>query len=242
MRLIPIASKAEDMVLAVYIPPQAPAPGMAFRSIASSSAWGILACLVLAEGLEDAHDVEVAALVAAGLDRAPVDEDRGDVEPREGDHRPRHVLVAAADRKHPVHRLRVADGLDRVRDHLARDEGVLHPLGPHRDPVGDGDRAEHLRHRPRGAERPPSRGRPGGPIPTLQGVRLLWAFATPTMGLAKSASPKPTARSIDAVGGTLVALGDRAAAAWGWSCLLLGAAHLNPAVLRSGPAGEANGR
>ena len=40
LRLIPRASKAEDMVLAVYIPPQAPAPGMAFRSIASSSACG----------------------------------------------------------------------------------------------------------------------------------------------------------------------------------------------------------
>ncbi len=41
LRLIPMASMAEDMVLAVYIPPQAPAPGMAFLSIASSSAWGI---------------------------------------------------------------------------------------------------------------------------------------------------------------------------------------------------------
>ena len=30
--LIPIASKAEDMVLAVYIPPQEPAPGQALRS------------------------------------------------------------------------------------------------------------------------------------------------------------------------------------------------------------------
>ncbi len=39
-RLMPIASKADDIVFAVYIPPQAPAPGMAFLSIASSSAWG----------------------------------------------------------------------------------------------------------------------------------------------------------------------------------------------------------
>ena len=57
---MPSASKAEDMVLAVYIPPQAPAPGMAFRSIASSSACGQLARLELAERLEDAHDREVA--------------------------------------------------------------------------------------------------------------------------------------------------------------------------------------
>jgi hypothetical protein len=34
----------------------------------------------------------------------------------------------------------------------------------------------------------------------LQGVRLLWALATPTIGFSKSASPKPTARSIDRFG------------------------------------------
>lgn len=33
------------------------------------------------------------------------------------------------------------------------------------------------------------------PIPMLQGVMVLCAFATPTMGLSKSLSPKPTARS-----------------------------------------------
>ena len=38
------------------------------------------------------------------------------------------------------------------------------------------------------------------PIPTLQGVMVLWAFAMPTIGLAKSASPKPTARSIERLG------------------------------------------
>jgi hypothetical protein len=36
-RLIPIASMAEDIVLAVNIPPHAPAPGQAFRSISPSS-------------------------------------------------------------------------------------------------------------------------------------------------------------------------------------------------------------
>jgi hypothetical protein len=34
-----------------------------------------------------------------------------------------------------------------------------------------------------------------GPMPTLQGVMVLCAFATPTMGLTKSFSPNPTARS-----------------------------------------------
>jgi hypothetical protein len=34
---MPMASKALDMVLAVYMPPQDPAPGQAWRSTASSS-------------------------------------------------------------------------------------------------------------------------------------------------------------------------------------------------------------
>ena len=38
-RLMPMASMAEDMVLAVNIPPQPPAPGQALRSTASSSSF-----------------------------------------------------------------------------------------------------------------------------------------------------------------------------------------------------------
>ena len=41
-RLMPSASNAEDMVFAVYMPPQAPAPGIALRSMASSSSRGSL--------------------------------------------------------------------------------------------------------------------------------------------------------------------------------------------------------
>ena len=36
-RLIPIASNTDDIVLAVYIPPQEPIPGHAWRSTSSSS-------------------------------------------------------------------------------------------------------------------------------------------------------------------------------------------------------------
>ena len=45
IRLIPIASKTEDMVLAVYMPPHEPAPGQARRSTSSSSASVILPAL-----------------------------------------------------------------------------------------------------------------------------------------------------------------------------------------------------
>ena len=38
------------------------------------------------------------------------------------------------------------------------------------------------------------------PRPRLQGVMLLWPLARPTMGLAKSSSWKPTARSMERLG------------------------------------------
>jgi hypothetical protein len=75
-RLRPRASMAEAMVLAVYMPPQEPAPGMAHSSIAS--ARGRRSCRgVRADRLEDRHDVDVLALVLARQDRAAVDEHRG---------------------------------------------------------------------------------------------------------------------------------------------------------------------
>src|SRR5690606_34706971 len=98
------------------------------------------------DGLEHAGDREVVAGEAPGLDRAAVDVHGGYVEPGEGDHPARHVLVAAADDEHAVHALAATDGLDRVGDDLARDEAALHALGAHRDAVGDGDRLERLGH------------------------------------------------------------------------------------------------
>ena len=37
-------------------------------------------------------------------------------------------------------------------------------------------------------------------MPELHGVMVLWPLATPTIGLSKSLSPKPTARSIARLG------------------------------------------
>ena len=42
IRLMPSASKEVDMVLAVYMPPQAPTVGQAFLSIPSKSSWDSL--------------------------------------------------------------------------------------------------------------------------------------------------------------------------------------------------------
>ncbi len=195
-RLIPIASNTDDIVLAVNMPPHEPCPGQALRSTSSSSAVIDLAGAVLAHRLEDAHDREVAPVVVARLDRAAVDEDRRDVHPRDRDHGTGHVLVAAADGEHAVHALRPAGRLDGVRDDLAGHQRVLHPLGAHRDAVAHGDRAEDLRHAPPASRTAASARRASTSSPALHGVMVLCAFAMPTIGLPKSPSPKPTARSI----------------------------------------------
>ena len=103
----------------------------------------------LTDGLEGAHHGEVTTTEFARLDRAAVNEDRRNVHPGHGEHRPRHVLVAATDGQHPIHALAVAGGLDRIGDHLTAHQGVLHPFGAHRNTVADGDGSEHLRHAPR---------------------------------------------------------------------------------------------
>ena len=43
-RLIPSASNADDIVLAVYMPPQEPVPGIAWRSMPSKSSWLMRPC------------------------------------------------------------------------------------------------------------------------------------------------------------------------------------------------------
>jgi hypothetical protein len=104
-----------------------------------------LAGAELADGLEDADDVQVLALVAAGQDGAAVDVDGGHVGAQHAHHAAGHVLVAAADDEHAVHPLAADAGLDAVGDDLARDQAVLHALGAHRHAVADGGRAEDLR-------------------------------------------------------------------------------------------------
>ena len=90
--------------------------------------------------------VEIAAVQVARLDGAAIDKDGRDIQPRDGDHRAGHVLVAAADGHHAIDARRAADGLDGIGDHFARDQRILHALGAHGDAVAHGDGAEDLRH------------------------------------------------------------------------------------------------
>jgi hypothetical protein len=55
--------------------------------------------------------------------------------------------------QHAVHQLAIHRGFDRIGDHFARYERVLHTLGSHADAVGDRGKAEHLRLGARGLER-----------------------------------------------------------------------------------------
>ena len=104
---------------------------------------------VRADRLEHVLDRDVRILVAPGRDRAVVKGETGQVEPGEGHHGGRDRLVAADEADEAVEQVASHDELDRVGDHLARDERRAHALGSHRDAVGDGDRVE-LHRRPAG--------------------------------------------------------------------------------------------
>src|SRR5690606_20796730 len=80
---------------------------------------------VLAHGLEHAHDVQVAAVQAAGLYGASVHIDAGHVGAQHAHHAAGHVLVAAAYDHAAVHPLALHAGLDTVGDDLAAYQAVL---------------------------------------------------------------------------------------------------------------------
>ena len=77
-----------------------------------------------------------------GHDRAGVEEDAGQVEPRGGHEHPGQRLVAPGEEHRTVETLGHHHGLDRVSDDLAADEREVHALVAHRDAVGDRDGAE----------------------------------------------------------------------------------------------------
>ena len=156
---------------------------------------------MLAHGLEHRDDVAflLGLRMDAGQDRAAVDEHRRPVEARQGHHAAGHVLVAAADRHDRVKALGAGDRLDRIGDDFARNHRVAHARRAHADAVGDGDRAENDRLAA-GWSAPAAASRANWSMCMLHGVTMLQVEAMPTTGLAKSASAKPTARSMDRLG------------------------------------------
>lgn len=98
---------------------------------------------MLADGLEDGDDVEVFFLAfdggAAGKDGAAIHEHGRAIHAGHGHEAAGHVFVTTADGDEAVHAFAADDGLNRVGDDFAGDEGVFHTLGAHGDAVGNGD-------------------------------------------------------------------------------------------------------
>ena len=139
---MPSASAALAIVLAVYIPPQAPSPGQIARSIASTSSRVISPRSAGADRLEGVGDVHLPVADVPGQDRAGVDEHRSQVQPGGGHQHPGQALVAAGEQHGAVEAFGLHDRLHRVGDDLAADQRVVHADVAHRDAVGDRDRAE----------------------------------------------------------------------------------------------------
>ena len=118
---------------------------------------GDRASLVCADRLPDVLDRHLPPLVLAGRHRPGVEDEAGQVEAEECHHRPRHRLVAADEADEAVEALAAPDELDRVRDHLPRDQRRPHPVGAHRQVVRDRDRVELER-------RPTCGAHPGGDV------------------------------------------------------------------------------
>jgi hypothetical protein len=95
-------------------------------------------------------DRHLAFAPAAGAHRTVVDEHRGLVHARERHQRGRHRLVATDNTHEAVEIMRMNHQLDRVGNHLARDQRRPHTGGSLRLVVGNRDRVE--------AKRKPARG------------------------------------------------------------------------------------
>ena len=98
--------------------------------------------LFRADGLPDVLDRDLAAAPAAGAHRPAVDDDGGLVDARQRHQRRRHRLVAADQADEAVEVVGVHHQLDRVGDHLARDQRGAHPRRRLRLVVRDGNRVE----------------------------------------------------------------------------------------------------
>ena len=150
--LIPSASKAQAIVLAVNWPPQAPAPGLATPSSSFSSSSVMSPALWAPIASKMSRIVTSRPCQWPGRDRAAVEDDRGDVEAGQRHRAAGDRLVAGAEGDDRVELVAAGHQLDRVGDHLAADQRGLHPLGAHRDAVGDGDGVELHRRPARGAD------------------------------------------------------------------------------------------
>ena len=146
---MPSASIAEAIVFAVYIPPQAPAPGHAFLHDRSAAASHRFARQRIRRNIEMPRQyrafasVPLAAFGNGPADRAAIDHER----------RPIHAAPSRSSSPACSCRSRACemfasyhcaciDGFDRIGNQIARLQRVAHALGAHRNAVADADRVE----------------------------------------------------------------------------------------------------
>ena len=141
----PIASLTIAMVLAVNWPPQAPAEGQATHSSSCRSASRHPAGGVPADRLEHVDHGHVAAVEAAGQDRAAVHEHARHIQPQHRHHHAGQRLVAAGQPDQRVVAVAAHGQLHAVGDQVARDQRRLHALVAHGDAVGHRDGGELAR-------------------------------------------------------------------------------------------------
>ena len=153
-RLMPSASAIELIVLAVNMPPHAPSPGQALRSISPSSSSVIVPAAHAPTASNTLVMSSATPLCSPGHDRAVVDEHARQVEAGRGHQHRRDALVAAGQPDEAVEALGVHHALDRVGDDLAADERGAHALVAHLMPSLTGDRAELHRERRRPSRTP----------------------------------------------------------------------------------------
>ena len=137
----------QAMVLAVYMPPQAPSPGQMAFSMRVQVLEAHLAGGAGADGFERVDEGDflfgaVLELDPAGHDGAGVEEDGGEVQAGGGHQHAGQRLVAAGQQHGAVDPLGLHDGLDGVGDDFAGHQGEVHALVAHGDAVRDGDGAE----------------------------------------------------------------------------------------------------
>src|SRR5262249_46520411 len=134
-RLMPSASNEDDIVFAVYWPPQCAHRRAGVFLDAVEIFLRHLTGGERVDGLERAHDGELLSFPKARLDGAGVHKDSRYVHARHRHYAPRHVLVAATDRNHPVHTLAVDRDFNCVGNDFARYQRILHALGTHADAI-----------------------------------------------------------------------------------------------------------
>ena len=106
---------------------------------------GDLALVELPVILVDIHDRDVLAAEAPRQDGAAIEEDPRHVEPHQRHHHAGQRLVAAGDADQRVVGVAAHGELDRIGDHVTRDQRRLHALMAHGDAVGHRDRGELAR-------------------------------------------------------------------------------------------------